>query len=101
MMNLAPHIQDVADTAALISHLDLVIAVDTSVAHIAGALGKATWVLLPFSADWRWLIDREDSPWYPTVRLFRQVKPGDWATTLGRVETELMALAGKAAEQRA
>jgi Flp pilus assembly protein TadD len=92
--DLSPAISDFADTAALISHLDLVITVDTSVAHVAGALGKTTWVLLPFSSDWRWLVDREDSPWYPTVRLFRQPKPSDWEPVLDRVVCELLSLTG-------
>ena len=76
--DFGPQLSDFADTAAIISNLDLIISVDTSVAHLAGALGKETWILLPFSPDWRWLIHREDSPWYPTVRLFRQPAPGDW-----------------------
>ena len=67
-----------ADTAALMQQLDLVIAVDTAVVHLAGALGRPVWVMLPFSPDWRWLLDREDSPWYPTMRLFRQPSFGDW-----------------------
>lgn len=71
-------IADFADTAAIINNLDWVISVDTSVAHLAGALGKETWVLLPFSPDWRWLTKREDSPWYPGMRLFRQPFPRDW-----------------------
>jgi ADP-heptose:LPS heptosyltransferase len=58
--------------------LDLVITIDTSVAHLAGALGKPVWILLHHNADWRWLLDRDDSPWYPTARLFRQRRPGDW-----------------------
>jgi tetratricopeptide (TPR) repeat protein len=69
---------DFADTAALIANLDLVIACDTAVAHLAGAMGKPVWLLLPFVADWRWMENRNDSPWYPTMRIFRQVKPGDW-----------------------
>jgi ADP-heptose:LPS heptosyltransferase len=76
---------DFADTAALLSLMDLVISVDTSVAHLAGALARPTWVLLPFSAEWRWLIERADSPWYPTMRLFRQPAPGDWDAVLAAV----------------
>jgi tetratricopeptide (TPR) repeat protein len=71
-------LSDFADTAALISQLDLVVTIDTSVAHLAGALGVPVWIMLQHSADWRWLLDRADSPWYPTARLFRQQRPGDW-----------------------
>lgn len=81
--------RDFADTAAVVSQLDLVISVDTSVAHLAGALARPVWVLLPFVPDWRWLLDREDSPWYPTARLFRQPKPGDWANVIERLDAEL------------
>jgi tetratricopeptide (TPR) repeat protein len=80
---------DFAETSALISHLDLVISVDTSVAHLAGALGKRVWVLLPYSADWRWLVDRDDSPWYPTARLFRQDESRSWDGVIRRVEAAL------------
>jgi hypothetical protein len=83
---------DFADTAALISLLDLVIAVDTSVAHLAGAIGWPTWLLLPHLADWRWLAEREDSPWYPTMWLFRQETEGDWTGVLDRVARELSAM---------
>ncbi|MDE2029959.1 MAG: tetratricopeptide repeat protein, partial [Alphaproteobacteria bacterium] len=75
LFDAASMLQDFADTAALISELDLVITVDTAVAHLAGALGKPAWILLPFDADWRWLLGREDSPWYASARLFRQNKP--------------------------
>ena len=68
------------------------ISVDTVVAHLAGALGKPVWTLLPFEAEWRWLIGREDSPWYPTMRLFRQTAPGDWPGLLERVRRELAAM---------
>jgi tetratricopeptide (TPR) repeat protein len=73
---------DFADTAWAVEQLDLVITVDTAVAHLAGALGRPVWVLLPFIPDWRWLLDREDSPWYPTARLFRQKAPGDWSSAI-------------------
>jgi tetratricopeptide (TPR) repeat protein len=71
-------IADCADVTALISEMDLVVSVDTSIAHLAGTLGKATWILLPYNPDWRWLLKRNDSPWYPSARLFRQLAPGDW-----------------------
>jgi ADP-heptose:LPS heptosyltransferase len=76
---------DFEDTAALIANLDVVISVDTAVAHLAGALGKLVWILLPYAADWRWLTGRDDSPWYPSARLFRQRRPGDWGEVLERV----------------
>jgi tetratricopeptide (TPR) repeat protein len=82
-------LSDFSDTAALCECVDLVISVDTSVAHLAGALGRPVWVLLAFSADWRWLTDREDSPWYRSVRLFRQSSPGDWNSVFQRVERAL------------
>jgi tetratricopeptide (TPR) repeat protein len=86
---------DMAATAALISCLDLVIAVDTSVAHVAAALGRPTWILLPYTPDYRWLLDRDDSPWYPTARLFRQSASRDYGTVLERVRTELAAFVEK------
>jgi FKBP-type peptidyl-prolyl cis-trans isomerase 2 len=82
-------IEDFADTAALIENLDLIISVDTSVAHLAGALGKTVWTLLPYIPDWRWMLDREDSPWYPTMKLFRQPAPGDWDSVMKQVAEEL------------
>jgi tetratricopeptide (TPR) repeat protein len=81
--DLAPALGDFADTAAVIENLDLVVSVDTAAAHLAGALGKPVWLLLPYVPEWRWLLDRDDSPWYPTMRLFRQDQAGDW---LGVVE---------------
>ena len=80
---------DFDDTAAVMALADLVISVDTAVVHLAGAMGRPVWVLLPFQPDWRWLLDRDDSPWYPTVRLFRQPKPGDWDSVIARVKDEL------------
>jgi len=80
---------DFAETAGLIENLDLVICVDTAVAHLAGAMGKPVWLLVPFPPDWRWLLDRADSRWYPTMRLFRQETPGDWDGVIGRVAGEL------------
>jgi tetratricopeptide (TPR) repeat protein len=85
----AKRLKDLSDTAGLISHLDLVISVDTSVAHLAGALGRPVWVLLPYVPDFRWMWDREDSPWYPSMRLFRQPAEGDWNTVIARVGQEL------------
>lgn len=76
-------------TASRIKHLDLVITVDTMVAHLAGAMAKPVWTLLPFQCDWRWMIVREDSPWYPTMRLFRQPDPGNWSAVINRVAREL------------
>ena len=84
---------DFAETAALISCLDLVITVDTSVAHLAGALGCPTWILLPHTPDWRWLLDRDDSPWYPSARLFRQDETRDYTSVVARVRHELVKLA--------
>jgi ADP-heptose:LPS heptosyltransferase len=84
--------QDFADTAAIVANLDLVISVDTAVAHLAGAMGKPVWVLLHNAPDWRWLLKREDSPWYPTARLFRQSTHGNWQDVLASVERELRKL---------
>lgn len=88
--DLAPEIGDFADTAAIIANLDLVISVDTAVAHLAGAMGRPTWLLLPHVPEWRWLLHRDDTPWYPNMRLFRQKAPGDWSELVERV---IMALA--------
>lgn len=82
-------VTDFSDTAALIENLDLVISADTAVAHLAGAMGKPVWTLLPYAPDWRWLLDRSDSPWYPTMKLFRQSKPMDWADVIRRICSEL------------
>jgi tetratricopeptide (TPR) repeat protein len=87
--DFSAEVDSLLDTAAIMEHLDLVITSDTSVAHLAGALGKPTWVLLQFLPDWRWLLEREDSPWYPTMRLFRQKTRGDWAELLARAEEAL------------
>jgi hypothetical protein len=78
-----------ADAAAVISNLDLVITVDTALAHLAGALGMPVWVALPCRPDWRWLLDRDDSPWYPSMRLFRQPQPGEWPAVFQRMTAEL------------
>jgi tetratricopeptide (TPR) repeat protein len=87
-------IEDFGDTAAIISSVDLVISSDTSVAHLAGAMGKPVWVLLQYVADWRWLLDRSDSPWYPTARLFRQPEIDDWDSVVARLAVELTAKFG-------
>jgi hypothetical protein len=86
---LGSRLQDFLDTAAVMKSLDLVIACDTAAAHLAGALGVPVWVALPFVPDWRWLLDRSDSPWYPTMRLFRQKQPGDWAGVFEEIRAEL------------
>jgi len=83
---------DMADTAGFIANLDLVISVDSAVAHLAGAMGARVWVLLPKAPDWRWLLGREDSPWYPTMRLFRQVKLGDWMEPVAGMALEILKL---------
>src|SRR5262249_30855292 len=90
--DLTRDLTDFAETAALLSCLDLVITVDTSVVHVAAALGRPTWVLLPHLPDYRWMFDRDDSPWYPSVRLFRQDASRDYASVLDRVRTELLRL---------
>jgi hypothetical protein len=77
------------DTAAIMKNLDLVVTNDTSVAHLAGALGVAVWVALPFVPDWRWMLNRSESPWYPTMRLFRQESPGDWGAVLRKIAAQL------------
>jgi tetratricopeptide (TPR) repeat protein len=82
-------LRDFADTAALIAELDLVISVDTAVLHLTGAMGCPVWGLLPFAPDWRWMLERGDSPWYPTLRLFRQPAPRDWHSVIDRVRAEL------------
>jgi len=91
LIDLQDQQEDMADTAAIVANLALVISVDTSVAHLAGAMGKPVWVLLHKSPDWRWLLDREDSPWYPSARLFRQAELGNWQDVIARVEKELRA----------
>jgi hypothetical protein len=93
-----PHVAILGDelgfeeTAALCELCDLVIGIDTSVAHLAAALGRSTWILLPFSPDCRWLLDREDSPWYPSVKLYRQNRSGDWHGVLARVGADIRRL---------
>ena len=92
IVDLSEQLTDFSDTAALMSCLDLVISVDTSVVHLAGALGAPVWTMLPFNPDWRWLLNRNDSPWYRSMRLFRQPKRGDWASVVERVRRELQGL---------
>ncbi|GAA4259134.1 tetratricopeptide repeat protein [Azospirillum formosense] len=87
--DLTAGIRDFADSAAILANLDLVVAVDTATIHLAGALGVPAWLLLPYAPDWRWLLDRSDSPWYPSLRLYRQPRPGDWDSVLRTVATEL------------
>jgi tetratricopeptide (TPR) repeat protein len=91
--DLTAWLSDFADTAALLEQLDLIISVDTSTAHLAGALAKPVWILNRFDSCWRWLSDRTDSPWYPTARLYRQTSPGDWQGVVERVRADLFALA--------
>jgi tetratricopeptide (TPR) repeat protein len=94
MLRFGKDLGDFSDTAALISQLDLVISVDTSVAHLAGALGKPVWILLTHAPDWRWLLNREDSPWYPAARLFRQSDSREWSSVIARVRDALLEFVG-------
>jgi len=89
IVDVTAGIADFADTAAILAGLDLVITIDTALAHLAGAVGRPTWTLLPFHADWRWFMTREESPWYPTMRLFRQPAFGDWQSVFSRLGDEL------------
>jgi len=91
VIDIAPLLCDFADTAAALNNMDLVVTVDTAVAHLAGALGRPTRILLPFVPDWRWLLERNNSPWYPTVQLLRQKQRGDWKTAVDKIRTELTA----------
>ncbi|MDN3278875.1 tetratricopeptide repeat protein [Frankia sp. RB7] len=93
IVDLTPHLTDFSETAALMSCLDLVISVDTSVAHLAGALGAPVWTMVPFNPDWRWLLNRDDSPWYQSMKLFRQSERGDWASVVDDVRRELESVA--------
>ena len=90
--DLSNRLQSFTDTAVVMQNLDLVISVDTAVAHLAGALAVPTWLLLPFNSDWRWFLDRSDSPWYPSMRIFRQTKPGDWDSLFEQVSLSLKQL---------
>lgn len=95
---IGPEFEDFGDTAAAASFLDLILSIDTSVAHLAGALAKPTYLLLDYCSDWRWLLEREESPWYPTMRLYRQERPGDWRAPLTRVGRELETLSSNLAK---
>jgi hypothetical protein len=90
LLDLTTEFTDFDETAALVSHLDLVIAVDTAVVHLAGALGKPVWLLNRFETEWRWLLDRTDSPWYPTLRIFRQKQPDVWTDVIVEVQRALV-----------
>lgn len=93
--DVSKHIEDFGDTASLLQDIDLVITVDTSVAHLAGALNRPVWVMLPFAPDWRWMMRTDQSPWYPSMKLFRQTSPGDWAEVIHRVRAAMkMELSG-------
>jgi ADP-heptose:LPS heptosyltransferase len=92
VVNLDEQQSDFTDTAAIVANLDLVITIDTSVAHLAGGMGKPVWILLHSAPDWRWMRERDDSPWYPTARLFRQTKAGNWDDVLEKVRRDLTAL---------
>jgi hypothetical protein len=94
--DLMPGVKDFADTAAAIAGLDLVIAVDTSVAHLAATMGKPVWLLSRFQGCWRWLQGRDHSPWYPSLRLYRQSAPNDWEGVIRRIRQDLLALVNEA-----
>jgi len=100
LIDLTHEFHDFAETAGLIVHLDLVISVDTSVAHLAGAMGKPVWTLIAYYPDWRWMLDRDDTPWYPTMRLFRQPRARDWDAVIQRVVGELEMLQGERRDQK-
>jgi ADP-heptose:LPS heptosyltransferase len=92
LMHFGEELRDFSDTAALASLMDVVISVCTSVGHVAGALNRPTWFLLSHAADWRWFMERSDCPWYPSARLFRQPRLGDWASVIAEVAAELARL---------
>ena len=92
IVNLSDALNDFSDTAAVIENLDLVVSVDTAVLHLAGAMGKPTWAVLSSAPDWRWMLGRQDSPWYPTMRLFRQERHGDWDSVFVHIAQELATL---------
>jgi hypothetical protein len=90
--DIEAHAGSIQDTAALVLEMDLIITADTMTAHLAGALGRPVWILLPFAADWRWMVARQDSPWYPTASLFRQSRAGEWRDVIQKVQTSLRSL---------
>jgi hypothetical protein len=91
IVDLGDRLGDFQNTAAIVRNLDLVITCDSVSAHLAGALGVPVWTALSFVPEWRWLLDREDTRWYPTMRLFRQTRAGDWADVFARIRSELIA----------
>ena len=95
LIDYTEEIHDFSDTAAFIENFDLIISIDTVVAHLAGALGKPVWTLIPFSPDWRWMLNREDSPWYPTMRIFRQQAIGEWESVIVHIKEELLQIVSK------
>jgi ADP-heptose:LPS heptosyltransferase len=95
IVNCVQWLNDFSDTAALIENLDLIISVDTSTAHLAGALGKPVWILNRYDSCWRWLRGRSDSPWYPSAKIYQQSEPGNWGSVLDQVKVDLSALALK------
>jgi ADP-heptose:LPS heptosyltransferase len=101
VIQLGQEFADFVDTAAVVAMLDIVVSVDTSVAHLAGAMGKATAVLIPFAPDWRWMLHRTDSPWYPTMRLYRQSTIHDWSGPIARIRSELSAVANRVLQRQA
>jgi ADP-heptose:LPS heptosyltransferase len=94
--DLGSELADFSDTAAAMAALDLILTPCTSTAHLAGALGRPVWVILGADPDWRWLLDRDTSPWYPTARLFRRPRGGDWSAPVARMKAELERMAGPA-----
>jgi hypothetical protein len=96
---LGESLKDFAEIAAVVENLDLVIAVDSSIAHLAGALGKPVWLLLCYAPDWRWMTDRTDSPWYPSALLFRQSTPGDWSGVVADVKAAWRAIRERLPQQ--
>lgn len=95
LVHFGSELNDFSDTAALCAHMDVVVCVDTSVAHLSGAMGKPTFLLIPYNPDWRWLLERTDSPWYPTMQLYRQAQLGSWQSALENVSVDLQLMASK------